>query len=185
MAALDARLKQDEERARRDAAKQPPGGTPSTKPTVSPTAQAGSAADKRRAWVEQPDKPSSAAPVQPTQQQSSPSIITRQIETDQAAKLQRDAAENARLDGLCKCFFETQYQNDCVTGDAQARKQNKEWEGRCEIKEPARYDAEAKKCVGYFVSYWRAHSYDDMKSYKSGYGYLKWPTVPTYCGTRR
>ena len=113
------------------------------------------------------------------------SIVSRQIETDRAAKQQRDAAEIARLDGMCKCFFETQYQNDCVTGEARARTQSKEWEGRCEIKEPARYDAEAKKCVGYFVRYWRAHAYDDMKSYKSGYGYLKWPTVPTYCGTRQ
>jgi hypothetical protein len=187
MAALDSSLKQDEARARQDAAKPPTGGAPTTKPALPQTATqdapTGGTADKRRAW--QPDKPSAAAPVQPTQQQSSPSIITRQIEADQAAKLQRDAAEIARLDGMCKCFFETQYQNDCVTGEAQARKQNKEWEGRCEIKEPARYDAEAKKCVGYFVSYWRAHPYDDMKSYKSGYGYLKWPTVPTYCGTRR
>ncbi len=189
MAALDSSLKQDEARARQDAAKTPAGSAPTTKPAVPQTATQGAptggTADKRRAWIEQPDKPSAAVPVQPTQQQSSPSIITRQIEADRAAKQQRDAAEIARLDGMCKCFFETQYQNDCVTGEAQARKQNKEWEGRCEIKEPARYDAEAKKCVGYFVSYWRAHPYDDMKSYKSGYGYLKWPTVPTYCGTRR
>ena len=124
-------------------------------------------------------------PVQPAQPKSPSSVVSRQIEADRAAKQQHDAAEIARLDGMCKCFFETQYQNDCVTGEARARTQSKEWEGRCEIKEPARYDAEAKKCVGYFVRYWRAHAYDDMKSYKSGYGYLKWPTVPTYCGTRQ
>lgn len=117
--------------------------------------------------------------------QSPPSIVSRQIETDQAAKQQRDTAEIARLDGMCKCFFDTMYHNDCIVGDAAGRQQNKELEGRCEIKEPPRYDAQARKCIGYFVRYWRAHSYDDMKSYRSGYGYLKWPTVPTYCGTWR
>ncbi len=184
MAALDNGLRQDEERARQDGARQQTGSAPTTKAAVPQTPPSSSTADKRRVW-QQPDNPSAATPAQTTQQQSSPSIVSRQIETDRAAKQQRDAAEIARLDGMCKCFFETQYQNDCVTGEAVARKQSKEWEGRCEIKEPARYDAEAKKCVGYFVRYWRVHSYDDMKSYKSGYGYLKWPVVPTYCGTRQ
>ena len=185
MIAVSADLERSDERSRQHTATQPPDGTISTTPAVPRTPPSGNSANTPRAWLIPPDQPSTTVPVQPAQPKSPSSIVSRQIEADRAAKQQHDAAEIARLDGMCKCFFETQYQNDCVTGEARARTQSKEWEGRCEIKEPARYDAEAKKCVGYFVRYWRAHAYDDMKSYKSGYGYLKWPTVPTYCGTRQ
>jgi hypothetical protein len=180
MAAVDKDLKQDEERARRDAARKSAGGALIDKQVVPRTPPTGGSADTRRAWSYPEDNRSAASP---NQQQSSSSIVSRQIEADRAAKQQGEAAEIARLDGMCKCFFETSYQN-CLTDQAEGRKQEKEWEGRCEIKEPPRYDAEAKKCVGYYVVYWRVHSYDDMKSYRSGYGFLKWPVVPTYCGKR-
>jgi hypothetical protein len=184
MAKLDQQLKRDEDAVRAQNAKatdastskQPPGVDKPTSPDKTP-------ATKQRAWDSQP----STAPGQTPQQtqQSAPSIASKQITADQAAKQQQAAAEVARLDGMCKCFFETMYRNDCVVGLAEAKKQSKEWEARCEIEEQPRYDPEAKKCVGYFISYWRAHAYDDMKSYRSGYGYLKWPVIPTYCGTAR
>lgn len=184
MAKLDQQLKHDEDVVRAQDAKatdtstskQPPGVDKATSPDKTP-------ATKPRAWDSQPSTAPGRAPQQT--QQSAPSIASKQIAADQAAKQQQAAAEVARLDGMCKCFFETMYRNDCVVGLAEARKQSKEWEARCEIKEQPRYDPEARKCVGYFISYWRAHAYDDMKSYRSGYGYLKWPVIPSYCGTAR